>query len=244
MNARRRLRRVLVLCGVLILAAVPLLAVAAWPRMPAPEPGDRRELVVLVHGMGRTKLSMRPLARALEREGYRVLNWGYSSTADSIPALADALSRAVARGTGAAPRVHFVGHSLGNILVRRALAERPLPRAGRVVMLAPPNQGAASAGEAAPYLAWLLPPLRELDPERGTVRAIPTPRAVEIGVVAGEKDGKVSVEETHLAGERDHVVVPAAHSFIMGRRDVQALVVRFLRDGSFGPSPRRPHPPS
>src|SRR3712207_5785859 len=58
-------------------------------------PDDRRELVVLVHGMGRTRASMWLLGRSLESRGYRVLNWGYNSYADTVPALGRALAREV-----------------------------------------------------------------------------------------------------------------------------------------------------
>lgn len=50
------------------------------------------------------------------------------------------------------PKLAFVGHSLGNIVVRRALGlwkenddRQVLPRLQRVVMLGPPNQGSALA---------------------------------------------------------------------------------------------------
>ncbi|HEX8692138.1 MAG TPA: alpha/beta fold hydrolase [Longimicrobium sp.] len=198
-------------------------------------PDDRRELVVLVHGMGRSRASMWLLGRSLEAEGYRVLNWGYSSYSDPVPALGARLARDVSGELGRAPKVHFVGHSLGNVIVRWALAHEPPARAGRVVMLAPPNQGAAAADRYARYAAWLMPPIEELRTAPGsTVRTLPAPRGVDVGVIAGAHDGKVSVDETHLAGERDHVVVPAAHSFIMNRRDVRDLTLRFLRTGRFG----------
>jgi len=197
-------------------------------------PGDRRELVVLVHGMGRSRASMWMLGRSLEAQGYRVLNWGYSSYSDSVPALGAALSRDVADEIGSAPRVHFVGHSLGNVIVRWALAHERPARAGRVVMLAPPNQGAAAADRYARYAAWLMPPITELrTAPNSTVRMLPVPRGVDFGVIAGAHDGKVSVAETRLPGARAHTVVPAAHTFIMNRRDVHRLTLRFLREGRF-----------
>lgn len=202
----------------------------------AAEPAETRGLVVLVHGLGRTKLSMLPLAWALEREGYEVLNWGYSSYSHSIPELGERLAAELeARPGGRPERVHFVGHSLGSIVVRWVLANRPPEGVGRVVMLAPPNQGSRTADRYAPWLGWLLKPLPELRTGGGsTARTIPAVEGVEVGVVAGEYDGKVTVAETHLAGEDAHVVVPAAHTFIMSRRDVWRLVVGYLERGEFG----------
>lgn len=222
-------------CTLLLPTGAAAGVVASDQRGEAAGPDDRRELVVLVHGMGRGRASMWLLGQTLEARGYRVLNWGYSSYADSVPALGAALADAVEASEGAAPRVHFVGHSLGNILIRWTLAHDRPARAGRVVMLAPPNQGAQAADRWAPRLARVIPPIADLRTAPGsTARALPAPAGVEVGVIAGAYDGKVTVAETHLPGERAHVVVPAAHSFIMNRGDVHRLTLRFLREGRFG----------
>lgn len=195
-----------------------------------------RDLVVLLHGMGRTSRSMLPLQRALEAEGYDVLNIGYSSTCCGIAELGaqvrqqlDSLRRPEHQ------RVHFVGHSLGNILVRWMLAqERPPQGVGRVVMLAPPNQGARSADRYSPVVDWLLEPIDELRtvPD-ATVRRLPPALGVPVGVIAARYDGKVAVEETHLAGEAAHLVVDSNHAFIMRDAAVLRETLRFLQTGGF-----------
>lgn len=244
-----RVGRALLVCGllaVIVSAATTRRVAAGVPALAALRPAlaGEKELVVLVHGMGRSRMSMWLMGRALEREGYRVVNWGYSSTSRSIPELGAELAEGLREELGNAPRVHFVGHSLGNIIVRWALTNQPPPRVGRVVMLAPPNQGSASADRWSRWVGWLLPPIRELRTDSSsTVRTLPIRGEFEVGVIAGADDGKVSVDETHLDGEREHVVVPSAHTFIMNRGDVQALVVRFLRTGTFGAGIARPaHP--
>jgi hypothetical protein len=234
-NDRWRRRLALLSAALLATSGAAAGAMAMDLRGEPAGPRDGRELVVLVHGMGRSRLSMWALGSSLERDGYRVLNWGYSAR-DSVPALGAALADEVARVRGDAPKVHFVGHSLGNIVVRWALAHDRPAGAGRVVMLAPPNRGAAAADRMAPYVAWVVPQITELRTSRGsTVRELgPAPADVEVGVIAGSEDGKVSVYETHLAGERDHAVVPAAHSFLMNRADVRRMTAEFLRTGRFG----------
>jgi triacylglycerol lipase len=199
---------------------------------------DPPEFVVLVHGMGRTPLSMILMERDLEDAGYRVLNWGYSSYCCSIAELGDQLLEAVASYAGDAERVHFVGHSLGNIIIRSALAS-PIPppsrpATGHFVMLAPPNQGSHSADRHARWLGDVLKPLPELttDPA-STVRRLPVPAGMQVGIIAGEHDGKVTVAETRLDGSEEHVSVPGAHTFLMARGDVRGLVLRFLRSGTF-----------
>ncbi|CAN5642055.1 hypothetical protein BH23GEM6_BH23GEM6_19170 [soil metagenome] len=203
----------------------------------APEPAAKpRELVVLVHGMGRSSLSMVPLSWTLRRAGYDVLNWGYSSTCCGISELGSQLQHDLHEyaGPGAA-RVHFVGHSLGNIIIRWVLANEDSSNfAGRVVMLAPPNQGSRVADRYTTSLGWLLKPLPELrsDAMRSSTSFM-LPYAVDVGIIAGRYDGKVAVEETRLEGMDAHVVVSAAHPFLMLRSDVHQLVLDFIRDGEF-----------
>lgn len=192
------------------------------------------ELVVLVHGMGRTSLSMLPLLYALRRSGYRVLNFGYSSYGPTVAAIGASLGRALDVRLRASPpaRVHFVGHSLGNIVVRWLLANHPPDAAlGRFVMLAPPNHGARAADRMAPYLGWLLKPLPELRTAGGTVADLPPPAGVEFAIVAGARDGKVRVAETRLPGARAHAVVPGGHAFIAMNPTVLAMVRRFFAEG-------------
>lgn len=209
---------------------------AAKPTRQTAGAGDTRELVILVHGMGRSPASMWLLGRRLERSGYRVVRFGYPSTRGTVAQVGAALSRRAAEQAGDAPRVHFVGHSLGTVIIRCMLAHAPPPRAGRVVMLAPPNQGAASADRWARRIGWAMPYIRELrTAPASTARSLALPDGVEAGIIAGALDGKVQVAETYLAGARDHVVIRAFHTFLMNRRDVHRLVDRFLRHGRFAP---------
>ena len=200
------------------------------PRQP-----NARDLVVLVHGLGRSRCSMVGLAYTLKRGGFRVLNWGYSSTRFQIAELGKRLQSVVQSQRGTAGCIHFVGHSLGNIIVRWALTQGSPPAdVGRVVMIAPPNQGARAADRFAPWLGWWLRPLREIGTDSlSTALQLPVPEQVDIGVIAGSRDGKVSVAESHLAGESDHIVVRSAHTFVMFRTDVRRLTLRFLREGRF-----------
>ncbi|MBV9109659.1 MAG: alpha/beta fold hydrolase [Gemmatimonadetes bacterium] len=201
------------------------------PRVPG---GDMRELVVLAHGLGRTPASMWWLARSLRARGYRVLNWGYPSYTLPVPVLGERLARDVAAALGDAPAVHFVGHSLGTVLIRWVLAHDPPPRPGRVVMLAPPNRGARKADRVAPYAGWLLPPLADLRTAADApARALAAPAGVEVGIIAGASDRTVRVAETHLDGAAGHVLVPGGHTFIMLRADVHRLVHAFLARGTF-----------
>lgn len=217
-----------------LLAQAPLAAPRGAP--PGAAEAPPHELVVLVHGLGRTTMSMAPIARALEGEGYEVLNFRYSSYCCTIAEIGESLRAELAARMGPQhSRVHFVGHSLGNIVIRYVLTRDAVPeRVGNVVMLAPPNQGAHAANTFAPWVGWLLRPVNELGSDSAsTVRQLPRVRNVRIGVIAARDDRTVKVPETHLAEESAHMVVGGGHSFIMGRDDVQKQVIAFLRTGAF-----------
>ena len=204
--------------------------------MTTPVRDEARELVVLLHGLGRTRRSMLPIARAVGAAGFSTLNYGYRSRHARAAEHGRALGRrlaAVGHDTSLS-RIHVIGHSLGNILIRWVIAyERP-SRIGHIVMLGPPNQGSRMADRFAPWLTWFSNPLPDLTTdEGGTSRSIPTPPGIPIGIIAGDRDGLVSVAETHLAGEREHRVVRSGHTFMMRRAEVHRLTIAFLRTGHF-----------
>ena len=208
------------------------------------------EAVILLHGLGRTDRSMRPLEKRLSESGFRVHNFRYASTDQAPEALVDDLGRQVESCCTEAPALHFVGHSLGGILIRAYLAEGLPPNVGRVVMLAPPNHGSEivdALRESAAFRWALGPSARQLgtDPESLPNR-LPPP-AVELGVIAGtgtvnpigsiivpdEDDGMVSLASTKLEGMTDFLVVPVSHAFIMRSDEVGVQVLHFLREGRF-----------
>lgn len=97
-----------------LLAAILLLA-SPGARSIEPETDESDTCVILLHGLGRTPLSMVPLQIALELAGYRTVNQGYPSRGESIEALAAAHVAEALTKCASPPDVpvHFVAHSLG-----------------------------------------------------------------------------------------------------------------------------------
>lgn len=215
----------------------------------------QREVVVLLHGLGRSDRSMRPLEQRLAAEGYAVRNVDYPSTELSPAELTALLERELSACCAAAPRLHFVTHSLGGVLVRAYLAEHHPANLGRVVMLAPPNHGSELANvvaETTLLRAILGPTAAELGTGAQSLpNRLPAPW-FEVGVIAGTRslsplgafllpganDGTVSVASTRLDGMRDFIEVDSSHTFIMRDARVGEQVVEFLRAGRFLPAPR------
>jgi triacylglycerol lipase len=217
----------------------------------APAFGTQEE-VILLHGLCRTSRSMVAMQGALTDAGYMVRNVDYPSRTVSIPKLADdAIGKAVGDcQRDGAGQINFVTHSLGGILVRSYLARHTIPSLGRVVMLAPPNQGS----EVVDKLGWLFlfkwingPAGNELGTDMNSMPNKLGPVNFPVGIIAGDRsinwinslmiagrdDGKVSVARTKLAGMTDHLVVHATHPFIMKNREVIRQTIQFLRTGSF-----------
>jgi pimeloyl-ACP methyl ester carboxylesterase len=216
---------------------------------PGQAPGDA-PLVLLLHGLGRTARSMAPLARRLRAAGFRVESLGYAWRRNAPDALVDELVREIAARAPGAPRVHFVTHSLGGLLLRAALARYTPPNLGRVVMLAPPNRGSelvdALAGSA--LFRWAVGPTAlQLGTGPDSLPLRLPPCGFELGVIAGTarvnplgaalipgaSDGTVSVASARLEGMADFLEVPHSHPFIMRPARVAQQVIHFLREGRF-----------
>lgn len=225
---------------------------------------EDEHLVILLHGLGRTRESLSRMKWALRHAGYMTASIAYPSTRRTIGEHADQLTGVLDRLEGVST-VSFVTHSLGGIVVRCTLArdarwEKTI-RVNRLVMLAPPSHGSALAEG----LEDFLPAQLVLGPTAGELavdelRSIPEPEC-SFGIIAaggpgsdgwnpmlpGDDDGIVSVEETRLEGAEDFLLVRGLHTFFMNDPDVIAATVRFLDTGRFlegveAPEPDTPEP--
>ncbi len=239
---------------------------AAWHQMKVDRnvPPLKKHVVLVLHGLGRSRASMKGMEDYLRRKGdFTVSTVGYASTREPIAEHARALTRVIA-GLENVERVSFVAHSMGNIVIRHMLGEQQrLAKSKRLqvtfqafVMLAPPNQGAhlarqfqdnflfrKIAGDSGQQLSarW------RQEQARLGIPSFP------FGIVAGGKgDSKgynpllpgdddlvVTVTETRLAGAADFRRVPSVHTTIMDVPQVQAFTLQFLRHGYFTAAAQR-----
>ena len=212
------------------------------------------ELVLLLHGLGRTPGMFHDLRPALEAEGRQVVALRYASLTGDIEAHGLWLNALLDRHPQVT-RVSFVTHSLGALVLRAALARDPAWRErlalGPVVMLAPPNQGALIARKLdrwTPARFILGPSFADLAEDKPLPAALPAEVALCIvaggccggegynPLLPGDDDGVVRLAETPLEGGDAALRVEALHTFIAEDGEAIAAVRGFLDDGRLGPS--------
>jgi len=209
--------------------------------------------VVLSHGLLRSTACMAGMQSDLIRRGFkRVIRYGYASSRGSIEEHGEAMVGYV-ESLPVGASFDFVGHSMGNIVLRTAIGHWQrhgdprgvLPRMHRVVMLGPPNQGAMIARQlartgvfgwiAGPGAMQLGPHWDRIEPKLGIP---PCPFAIIAGdrsgdlvknpLVDGPCDYFVSLEEAKLEGAAMWKVVPVIHASLMNNAEVQNVTAEFL----------------
>jgi pimeloyl-ACP methyl ester carboxylesterase len=129
--------------------------------------------VLLVHGYAGTASVWAPLRSALAGAGFgHIVSLNYNSFAVDPMAVSAELTRQALRAAAAAgaPRVHLIGHSLGGLIVRSALAASPELgfRTGGAVTIASPHRGVPLARIAPGQCARIMHPgHRCTQPEAG-----------------------------------------------------------------------------
>ena len=198
-------------------------------------------LVVMLHGLYRSRHSLRRLERRVNDAGWDTMVPNYPSGHSTIAELGLWLNNLMA-GVVGYDRVIFITYSLGGLVLRSALAQPAawqacLPIAG-IVQIGPPNRGAQMASLIRP-----LPPgnrisgpaARELcDPIELPEPSPDIPVLVIAGgtngrrgfnpLLTGDNDGVVRVAETRLDRDHDFQMVPTLHGLLIGHPQTELSV--------------------
>lgn len=205
-----------------------------------------REVVVLVHGLWVHGMLMELQRRYLQRLGLEAISYSYPSVRLTLAENAERLAR-FARPL-AAPRIHWVGHSLGGLVILRLLEQEPDLPPGRVVLLGVPYCD-SYAGRALARNALGARALGRSMREWLESRKYAQVSRREIGVIAGSvsiglgrivarglpepNDGVVTVAETELEMACDRIVLPVNHTGMLLSHRVARQTGAFLRNGRF-----------
>lgn len=221
------------------------------------------ERVVILHGATGSYDDMVDLERALINEGYEVHNWDYPSTTLTIKECADHIvqHRLSPAFNASAKKTHFVGFSMGGLVVEKIIDDHSPKCLGRVVTLGTPYHGSDIAdfmqnrvlnkayythafGPAGPELTSVF---------RQAVMQNVQPLQYELGCISGDansaywvsrhffkgkpNDGRVSVESSKHPYMQDHVLMFADHAQLVEDPDAHQFAINFLRNGQFQPKP-------
>ena len=227
----------------------------------SPSGGRGAGRVIVAHGLFFVPFQFAVLLKTLRRAGFETSFVRYASNrqpaAESvreIGAFLDRVQPAAGGGGGGGDPVHFVGYSLGALVLRSALGARPGFPVGRFVMLAPPNGGVGLLSGPLPAVALRCggPALGDLQEGSDFVRTLPPPRP-GAGIIAGDRpatvlhpswwvrrrtdaadphDGTIELRNTRIPGV-PHVTVHHSHATICWSPAVADLVRGFLESGRF-----------
>ena len=213
---------------------------------------EAREQVIYVHGLWMPGGESLLLAHRLAREfDFQVRAFPYSATSGSmaeITAELETFARSVE-----SPVVHFVGHSLGGLVLYRFFERHPGQPPGHVVFLGTPSvasRAAEQAGRSRLIAALMGRPVADelLSPHERRWAFPDRP----LGIIAGTQplgigqfvagfeedcDGTVSVAETRLPGAHAHIVLPVSHMGMLVSARVAHETGTFLRTGRFSGTP-------
>lgn len=208
-----------------------------------------KDIVALVHGFGRSKYAMWFLADRLREAGYRVKLIGYPSLQETPEEILVHLRHQIdSCCIGKSREVHFVGYSLGGLLVRAYLAKQKPPNLGRVVVVASPSQGLDIVDNFRDswWFQFLGPTARELGTTTDSFPQSIDPPNYPLGVIAGNleasslegesmenSDGLITTESTKISGMSDFAIVEGNHWSMRYSGEVARLVLSFLQSGRF-----------
>lgn len=203
-----------------------------------------RELVLLIHGLGGSRLDMWPMQRHLQRSGFRAINWNYRSIGNAVETHAQRLQVAIDafNDDPSIDSIHIAGHSMGGIITRTMLSNLPsdasaVGKLKRVVMLASPQRGSHAARRLEPWVGWMSPALGQLSDEpESFVNQLGNPfqkHRIEFATIEASKDRVVDPSSVQLEGQADFARMIGHHGYMPWYRDAMHLVESFLVHGRF-----------
>ncbi len=208
-----------------------------------------QEKLFLIHGLFMHGTIMQYMQRHLKKYGYDVQVFSYRTVSRPLHQNAEKLADFIKEKRQSNDVCHFVGHSLGGLLIRLAYELVPEEFNGRIVTAGTPHNGSEVAHRVANELHLnILGGAYEgaLDGDLPEWQG-----SVELGSIAGNKcigvgmalpdlekpnDGTVTVSETKLINQTDHIVLPLSHTALVYSKQVIKQTNYFLQNGKFNHS--------
>jgi pimeloyl-ACP methyl ester carboxylesterase len=208
-----------------------------------------QEVIYLLHGLGRSKFAMWVLASRLEDAGFFVNNIGYSSINQSpeeiLLDVSEQINESMPKNN---QTVHFVGHSLGGLMIRAYLNRTQVNNLGRVVLIGTPNKGTPVVDKYQDtwWINMFGPMTLALSTDKENFPNSIADPYYPVGIIAGisedtnnediipgQDDGLVPLESTKMNGMTDFIIIESSHWMLRYDRDVASQTIEFLRHGRF-----------
>jgi pimeloyl-ACP methyl ester carboxylesterase len=184
------------------------------------------------------------LAARLARAGYAPHIFAYQGRSP-LEGNVTRLAR-FARETLDGRPAHFIGHSLGGVLVLQTLNSHSELQIASAILLGAPVRGCLSGRRlgAARLGRWMLGACGELWHEHEAIWERDAPLGIVAGTVPlglgrafgrlpGANDGVVRVDETAVDGMTARALVPLGHSLLIASAAVGRQMECFMREGRF-----------
>ena len=197
------------------------------------------QTVVLIHGLGGNRSDMWRLERRLRCAGYQIRKIGYWSIGQRIEPLVERLKELLEEmeNTSSVEGVHLVGHSMGGIIARGALADQRESKVKSLLMIAPPNQGSHVARQMAPWFGWMVPSLAQLsdapDSYVNLLDQLVELDDLKLGIIEAEKDRVIARGAVLLNRPHEYCRVRGNHAILTWYLRTVQLAEKFIREGRF-----------
>jgi pimeloyl-ACP methyl ester carboxylesterase len=202
---------------------------------------DTKPAIVIVHGLFMQPSIMIKMERFFKRREYHVYNFDYDSRNIDLAEISVQISEIIDNHD----EVHFIGHSLGGLIIRQVFEILKPTHKGIVVTLGTPHQGSAVAEYFYNSMfRWVLGNA----PKHGLLEAMPYawshsqslysiagtknvgPLALLPPLYKKEGDGTVLLKETFLDGAKAHIHIDASHTVMVYSSRIFEFINKIIKD--------------
>ncbi len=209
----------------------------------------QKEFVFVLHGLAGSGLTISPLANRIKNAGFETKIIDYKTLGTTPKEIMIEVNKKI---KDAMPdtntTVHFVGYSLGSIVIRAYLDSNRVKNLGRVVLIAPPNKGSPVADVF--KNTWIIDLFGETIKLLGT-DSTSFPNSIgdpyyPVGIIAGVggsslnnfflpglDDGIVPLESTKLNNTTDIIAFDESHIWMKFKKKIATQTIEFLKNGKF-----------
>ena len=216
----------------------------------------KNENIIIIHGFGRNSKGMEFITNNLKEVGYNTCTLEYKTIGRSV----NTIKKQVVKQIDAcfltfnnAENTHFIGHSLGGLMIRSYLADHSSiqhkRKINKIIMMGTPNNGSPISDSYREKRIFGI--LGEMSLSLGTdegdlAKSLPEPY-YKTGIIAGNKpwrltrkafgepnDGLVAVSSTKLPNMGDFIELNVDHASMRTDQIVMNHILSYLTGGKFG----------